>query len=124
MKNPVVWFEIHVDDMARAQKFYETVLDIQFTDLDDPNDGSIIMKAFPNDDEYGATGALVKMEGAPVGANSVMVYLRCDDCAVEEARVEAAGGTLMQSKLAIGKFGYISIAEDTEGNTFGLHSEA
>ena len=22
--NPVIWFEIHVDDMARARKFYET----------------------------------------------------------------------------------------------------
>ena len=24
--NPVVWFEIYVQDMARARKFYETVL--------------------------------------------------------------------------------------------------
>ncbi len=23
--NPVVWFEIYVQDMSRAQKFYETV---------------------------------------------------------------------------------------------------
>ena len=27
--NPVVWFEIYVQDMARAQQFYETVLQTQ-----------------------------------------------------------------------------------------------
>ena len=28
-KNPFTWVEIYVDDMSRAQKFYETVLEIQ-----------------------------------------------------------------------------------------------
>ncbi|MGV8964114.1 MAG: VOC family protein [Candidatus Saccharimonadaceae bacterium] len=27
--NPIVRFEIHVDDLERAQKFYENVLDIK-----------------------------------------------------------------------------------------------
>ena len=24
--NPIIWFEIYVQDMSRAQKFYETLL--------------------------------------------------------------------------------------------------
>ena len=31
--NPVGWFEIYVQDMARAARFYETVLDVQLTQL-------------------------------------------------------------------------------------------
>ena len=28
--NPVGWFEIYVDDMARAKKFYKSVLEAEF----------------------------------------------------------------------------------------------
>ena len=34
--NPVGWFEIYVDDIARAKKFYEEVLQLQLQPLADP----------------------------------------------------------------------------------------
>jgi predicted enzyme related to lactoylglutathione lyase len=34
--NPVVWFEIYVQDMARARRFYEAVLDIQLERMPAP----------------------------------------------------------------------------------------
>lgn len=123
MKNPISWFEIYVDDMARACAFYGTVLDVEFTDLTDPTEFSLQMKAFPSDmDNYGASGALVCMSDMPAGQNSVLVYFACDDCAVEESRIEAAGGSIMRPKFAIGDYGFITLAKDTEGNMFGLHS--
>ena len=123
MSNPVGWFEIYVSDMARAQKFYESVLDVQLGDLGDPNEPSIKMKSFPSDmEKYGATGALVKMEGFPVGGNSVLVYFSCEDCSIEEARVVSSGGKVEKPKFSIGEYGFISLAIDTEGNMFGLHS--
>ena len=123
MKNPVGWFDIYVADMARAQKFYESVLDVKLEDLADTMDPNVIMKLFPSDmEKYGASGALVYMEGAPVGQNSVVVYFSCDDCSVEESRIESAGGKVDKSKFAIGEHGFISIAIDTEGNVLGLHS--
>jgi predicted enzyme related to lactoylglutathione lyase len=123
MSNPVGWFEIYVSDMGRAKKFYESVLNIQLGELGDPNDSTIEMKSFPSDmEKYGATGALVKMEGFPVGGNSVLVYFSCDDCSVEESRIESAGGKVEKSKFSIGEYGFISLAVDTEGNMFGLHS--
>lgn len=122
--NPVVWFEIYVDDMERATKFYETVLHVVLTDLPDPTEeNKLQMKAFPSADfSFGACGTLVKMEGMKAGGSNIIIYFGCEDCAVEESRVETAGGRICQSKMSIGEHGFCSIVSDTEGNTFGLHS--
>ena len=123
MKNPVSWFDIYVSDMARAQKFYESVLATQLQAFGDPSDASILMKAFDSEmGAYGITGALVKMEGAPVGQNSTVVYFACDDCSVEASRVQAAGGQIAREKYSIGEFGFVALVIDTEGNMIGLHS--
>lgn len=123
MKNPVAWFEIYVTDMVRAKKFYESVLSVQLEKLDDPNDSNIEMSTFPSDMEsYGASGALVKMEGFTSGGNSTLVYFSCDDCSIEESRVVVNGGQIEKPKKSIGEYGFISLAIDTEGNMFGLHS--
>ena len=71
--------------------------------------------------EYRPT--LVK-RGATLGANSTIVYLGCDDCAVEVSRVEAAGGQIFKPKFSIGEYGHVALITDTEGNMIGLHSMA
>lgn len=123
-ENPVVWFEIYIDDMTRAQKFYETVFDVQFTPLTDPTSNDFQMLAFPNDMESKnrASGALVKMEGFKAGNNSTIVYFMSEDCSIEEARVENAGGSIFKPKMSIGEYGFIVLAKDTEGNIIGIHS--
>lgn len=121
--NPVAWFEIYVNDLARAKQFYESVLSVNLDVLGDPNDTSIEMLSFPSDmEKYGASGALVKMEGFKAGGNSTLIYFSCEDCAVEESKVEAAGGRIQKPKMSIGEYGFISLAIDSEGNMFGLHS--
>ncbi len=121
--NPINWFEIYVDDLARARQFYESVLGVKLDVLGDPNDTSIEMLSFPsNMEKYGASGALVKMEGFRAGGNSTLLYFSCDDCVVEESKVAAAGGRVQKPKMSIGEFGFIALAIDSEGNMFGLHS--
>ncbi len=121
--NSVVWFEIYVQDMVRAQKFYESVLASTLEKLGDPTDSSIQMMAFPGDmEKYGTNGALVKMEGFPSGGNSSLVYFGCENCAEEGSRVASAGGRIEREKMSIGEYGFIVLAIDTEGNMFGLHS--
>ena len=81
------------------------------------------MWAFPmQNGGAGAAGALVKMDGFPSGGNSTLVYFVCDDCALEEGRVTSSGGKIQKAKMSIGEYGFISLAIDTEGNMFGLHS--
>jgi uncharacterized protein len=123
-KNPFTWVEIYVEDMSRAQKFYETVLAIQLEKLPMPEGmGEMEMLSFPWDENgKNISGVLVKMEDMKPGAGGTMVYLACDDCQIEESRVEKAGGKVLQSKMSIGDYGFCSIIIDTEGNTVGLHS--
>jgi predicted enzyme related to lactoylglutathione lyase len=118
--NPVGWFEIYVQDMARAKRFYESVLQVKLEKLDSPE---VEMWSFPMTmDHYGAPGALVKMEGVTSGGNSTLVYFSCKDCAIEAGRIVASGGRIKREKTPIGQYGFIALAFDTEGNVFGLHS--
>lgn len=120
MSNPVGWFEIYVQDMARARAFYESMLQ---TKLDKLPGTDFDLMAFPSSmTSYGAGGALVKMEGMPSGGNSTLVYFSCEDCAVTANRATAAGGRIMRDKFSIGQYGHIALCFDTEGNMFGLHS--
>lgn len=123
MNNLVGWFDIYVNDMERAKAFYESVFELELTDLGDPSDSNIVMKTFPCDmEKYGATGALVKMEGIEAGHNSVVVYFSCDDCATAELRIAGNGGCIEKPKFSVGEHGFISLVKDTEGNVIGLHS--
>ena len=119
-RNPVGWFELYVQDMDRAKRFYEAVFGCTLERLNSPD---IEMWAFPMSMEApGSAGALVQMPGVPSGGNSTMIYFSCDDCAVEGGRVAGAGGKVHRDKLSIGQYGHIVLAVDTEGNMFGLHS--
>lgn len=118
--NPVCWFEIYVEDMDRAKKFYETVFQTKLEYLHSPD---VEMWAFPMEHNlWGAGGSLVRMAGRTSGGNSTLVYFSCDDCAVEESRAEKAGGRIQRTKMSIGQYGFISLVVDSEGNMIGLHS--
>jgi predicted enzyme related to lactoylglutathione lyase len=120
--NPVVWFEIYVQDMERARRFYESVFGFSLQRLDSPDPG-MEMWSFPMQmDGPGAAGALARMDGIRPGGNGTMVYFRSEDCAVEAARVTKAGGRIHREKTSIGQYGFIALGYDTEGNLFGIHS--
>jgi uncharacterized protein len=125
-KNPFTWVEIYVDNMGRAQKFYETVLQIQLIAMQTPGDASDLeMLSFPwAEGEANISGALCKTSDMQPGTGGTVVYFTCDDCAVETSRVESAGGQVLQPKFQIGDYGFISVCMDTEGNTIGFHSMA
>ncbi|MCS5693129.1 hypothetical protein NZK33_14225 [Cyanobium sp. FGCU-6] len=81
--------------------------------------------SFPMEDgRFGAGGALAKMDGVAPGPGGTLVYFGSEDCAVEEARVAAAGGQVVRPKSSIGPYGFISLVTDSEGNLIGLHSMA
>jgi uncharacterized protein len=126
-QNPVRWFEIYVQDLDRAKRFYESVFQVKLEKLKTPEGlkkgPALEMWSFPAQKEgFGCGGALVKMQGVPSGGGGTLVYFGSEDCAVEERRVAKAGGKIERSKMSIGDYGFISLAIDTEGNMFGIHS--
>ena len=125
--NPVGWFEIYVQDIERAKKFYSEVFQVEITDMNNPSEenwGSMKMATFPfsMEDLPGASGALIQVEGVPSGGNSTIVYFSSYDCSVEESRVEEAGGKIHKPKMSIGEHGFMSLCYDVDGNIFGIHS--
>jgi uncharacterized protein len=120
--NAVGWFDIYVNDMERAVAFYEGVLLQKLEQLGDPT-GETQMMSFPGDmTSYGASGALVKSEHSSPGMGGTMLYFSVEDCSVEQSRVVAAGGKIVRPKFSIGQFGWVSLCQDTEGNTVGFNS--
>ncbi|MBP9805770.1 MAG: VOC family protein [Candidatus Accumulibacter sp.] len=126
--NPVVWFEIYVQDMQRAKSFYEAVFNITLERMPAPTaEMNMEMWAFPSDKataqtSYGACGMLVKTEGLPSSSGGTVVYFGCKDCAAEASRVAKNGGAVVKEKMSIGEHGFIALARDTEGNMIGFHS--
>lgn len=118
--NPIIWFEIYVQDMNRAKRFYETVFQATLERLDGPGPE---MWSFPMQmNQEGAAGSLVSKEGVRSGGNSIIVYFACADCAVEEKQAADQGGRVHTPKTSIGEYGFMSLVYDTEGNLIGLHS--
>ncbi|TLU82228.1 MAG: VOC family protein [Chlorobium sp.] len=120
MNNPVIWFEIYVQDMPRAKAFYESVFKLKLERLENTD---MEMWAFPMEMErVGAGGALAKMDGVASGRNSTLVYFSCEDCSIEAAQVTSHGGSVSREKTSIGQYGFMALVVDTEGNMIGLHS--
>lgn len=125
-RNPVGWFEIYVDDLDKAKRFYQDVFKTELTRLAPPEaEGASGLEMWgftPNYENYGATGAICKMDGVQPGGMGTTVYFSCEDCSEEQARVEGAGGKVMKSKFSIGEHGFIAMCIDPAGNMIGLHS--
>lgn len=124
ISNPFVHVEIYVDDMDRAVRFYEQVLDCKLHPMNNPDaEDSSQMVSFPwAENAPNCGGALIKMKGMPAGGSGTVVYFGSEDCAKELGRVEAAGGKVCREKFSIGEYGFCGIATDSEGNTIGFHS--
>ncbi len=118
--NPINWFEIPVNDLSRATKFYESTFGVELT-LNEM--GPTKMAMFPMDKEgAGAGGSLLKAEGYAPSENGTLVYFSVDDIEAVLKNVEKSGGKTIEGKNGIGEHGFIGIFKDSEGNRIGLHS--
>ena len=121
--NAISWFEIPATDLNRAQKFYETIFDMQMIPLDLPN---IKMRMFPiTDMQNGVGGALCDSGGfhKPSPSDGPLIYLNANpDVQIVLSKVEAAGGKIIVPKTEISEYGFMAVFMDTEGNRIAFHS--
>jgi len=118
--NAVNWFEIPVNNMEKAKKFYESVFGVQLSPL---NLGQLNMSLFPMaQGAAGAAGSLVKANSYVPSHAGSMVYFSVDDIEATLARVAKNGGKILNPKVNIGEYGFVGHFEDCEGNRVALHS--
>jgi len=119
----ISWFEIPTNDIDRAQKFYETIFDMQMIPLDNPH---IQMRLFPIENMMNVGGSITfnKEFYKPSATDGVVVYLNANpDVQIVLDRIEAAGGKIIIPKTQISpEYGYMAMFIDSEGNRVGIHS--
>lgn len=122
LKNAISWFEIPVTDVQRAKKFYETIFDIQMTEIKLGKDFIIVL--FPVE-EGTVGGALCKNENfyKPSQTGNILYLNANPNLQNVLEKVEQAGGKTIKPKTHISDaFGFMAYIEDTEGTKLALHS--
>lgn len=125
MKSTLNWFEIPVQDMARAKTFYGTILDAKLEDYPMPDGHKMAVLPYDGGSDGGVGGALMEGANYTPSHDGALVYLNGgDDLQVVQNRVAPAGGKVLQEKMSIGENGFVAVFQDSEGNKVGLHSMA
>ncbi|AQX85801.1 VOC family protein [Elizabethkingia bruuniana] len=106
--NPVVYFEIPVNDLQRAVKFYSAIFN--FTFEKEIMDG-YEMAFFPfTESKSGVTGALVKGDVYKPTKNGVILYFKTDNIENTLKKVLENSGSILYPKTLNEKFGF-AVAE-------------
>lgn len=118
--NALNWFEIPVSDIARAKKFYETIFEESFMQMEMMG---MQMAMFPSQAPHSG-GALVQSPNHHPSTSGSIIYLNANpDLQLVLNRIEQAGGKITMPKVLINEeTGCMAFFIDTEGNLVGLHS--
>ncbi len=118
--NALNWFEIPMEDVARAKAFYETIFEIEMQLVEMMGMEMLMFPCQPPK----SSGALVKSSSHKPSTEGSVIYLNANpDLQLVLDRIEAAGGQITLAKTNIGEEnGFMAFFIDTEGNLVGLHS--
>nr|WP_315396334.1 VOC family protein [uncultured Sphingobacterium sp.] len=118
--NPVIYFEIPVHDLNRAEKFYTAVFNFKFEQ--EIIDG-YEMSLFPfKESSRGISGALAKGDAYVPTKQGVIIYFKTENMDATLEKVISEGGKILYPKTVNDKFGFVVAEfEDSEGNRIALH---
>ena len=119
-------FEIAVDDIGRAKKFYESLFGWKTMEMPMPQGGVYVAlqtgpvdeKHKPKEPGYIGGGMFKRDAHLPMGGTTVAITIQDLDATIE--KVKTAGGTIMMGKTEIMGMGFYAYMKDTEGNVIGL----
>lgn len=121
MAHPIVWLEFVSDNMEQTEKFYGDIFGWKTTPMMDG------YKTWETGAGEGSLGGGFRVEDpaktAGGGYPRTVAYVLVEDIDAHLAKIEAAGGTTIVPKTAIGEgMGSFAIFNDPHGTSVGLFS--
>jgi Fe-S oxidoreductase/predicted enzyme related to lactoylglutathione lyase len=114
----VIHFEIHCDDLDRAERFYTEVFGWRI----DRREGAAVdyrLISTGREDQPGSDGALFRRRGASAGVRASVSTIQVASLEEIDRRVAAAGGERVANAAEIAGVGSVAYFKDSEGNVFG-----
>ena len=120
--NRPIHFELNSPDPERAQQFFEQVFGWQFREWSaDPPYWIVATNEHDADgepiDAPGINGGLIKSRDGHARTVNTIEVISLDETLRE---VQAAGGTVVKSKMPIAGLGYLAFCKDPTGIIFGV----
>ncbi|WP_228446729.1 VOC family protein [Chryseobacterium sp. 3008163] len=118
--NPVVYFEIPVTNIERAEKFYTNVFNFKFEkEIIDNYE----MMLFPFEEtKSGISGALAKGDAYKPTKEGIIIYFKTPNIDSTLKKVLENKGKLLYPRTVNEKHGFaVAEFEDSEGNRIALH---
>nr|MBA3751141.1 VOC family protein [Nitrosopumilus sp.] len=112
-------FDIPIDDLDRAQKFYNDVFGWDMKKVSNPVNPQVELWMCETEDlngNKGITGGLMKRKSLPTVTNYIAV-LSIDECV---SKIEQSGGKVTVPRTEIPNIGFFAMFQDSENNLFGL----
>jgi uncharacterized protein len=120
--NSVVHFEIPVDDLERAKKFYQGLFGWQLNDIPEMKYCMAVTTECDENNmpkEKGAiNGGMYKR--ADGGSRTPVVVINVENVEEHSKKVTEAGGKVVMDVRQVGDMGMYAQVEDSEGNVIGL----
>jgi predicted enzyme related to lactoylglutathione lyase len=120
----IVYFEIPADDVARATRFYQSLLGWEIEPAKDEHmdlevlaemQYQVITLGGPKEGNLSEGGLYRRQTSEPI-----LNHVEVENINEVLGRVEELGGTIVMPKMKITGVGLNAIIRDTEGNTIGL----
>lgn len=121
-------FEIPVENVERAKKFYKTVFDWQTEDY--PAMNYTICRTVPVDDKFmpkeaGAiNGGMFVCTDTMKEIKNPVITINVASIDSSAKKLEKAGGKIVKAKFAVAGMGFAAYFKDPEGNILGLWENA
>ncbi|MCZ7393032.1 MAG: VOC family protein [Candidatus Methanoperedens sp.] len=115
----IVHFDLPVDDLERAKKFYKKLFDWKFNQVPMAIAFYLIETKDLNGNQ--AVGGGTGKRRLP--AQNIMNYIGVPSVEEYITKVKKLGGNIITPKTAAPGWGYLAICVDTENNLFGLWQE-
>lgn len=114
MGNPFVHVELQTTDTNKAKDFYRQLFDWK---LEDHQIGDMTYTMVQVGE---GTGGGIMKNAIPNAPSFWLAYILVEDVAATTTKAKSLGATVLQDKMEIPNYGWLSVINDPTGAVFGL----